>query len=382
MTDENRITPPADAPRKDAQQGADSGGSILGRTLILTDDVGRGERLARNLGGSGPVELHDLYGDAEPPSGSALIVSDVSALTSESVRRLRQALAVARGPGTPFLALIHGNLGRGEIQATALGATRVMAASAASAMLLNAVAALTGSAASVRPSKAWQSQVAEARSTFAALFRGDRAPPPALVESGAVLVNRTVREAKVRDWLNVVASFDDVTHRHCLSVAGLAAEFARTLGLNDADSRHLVKGALLHDIGKAKIPLAILNKPAPLTPEERCEMDRHPALGHAMLRDGGYDALTLAVVRSHHEYLDGSGYPDGLRGAEIPDLVRLITVCDIYAALIEARPYKAPKSAGEAYAILRQMGAKLDADLVRAFGGVSAACENSCRASA
>jgi HD-GYP domain-containing protein (c-di-GMP phosphodiesterase class II) len=85
--------------------------------------------------------------------------------------------------------------------------------------------------------------------------------------------------------------------------------------------------------------------------------------------------MTLAVVRSHHEYLDGSGYPDGLRAAEIPDLVRLITICDIYAALMEARPYKHPKSAREAFAILERMGTKLDGDLVRAFGRVAVACE-------
>ncbi|MEG9528408.1 MAG: HD domain-containing protein [Hyphomicrobiales bacterium] len=159
-------------------------------------------------------------------------------------------------------------------------------------------------------------------------------------------------------------------------------ELAGTLGLKDSDSRHLVKGALLHDIGKAKIPLAILNKPAPLTPDERLEMDRHPALGHDMLRGETYDPLILSVVRSHHEFLDGSGYPDGLRGRDIPDLVRLITICDIFAALIEARPYKAPKSVHEAYAILERMGPKLDADLVRAFGPVAVACETPVRATA
>ncbi|KAA0125633.1 HD domain-containing protein [Methylobacterium sp. P1-11] len=354
----------------------------MGQTLILTDDVERGERLARNLGGGKSVALHDLYGDAVPPAGAALIISDVSALTSESVRRLREALSVTRGPGTPFLALIHGNLGRGEIQATALGATRVMPAATASAMLLNAVATLTSSTPDLRSAANWRHQVKEARSVFASLFRADQAPPAAVVETGADLVNQAIREAKVREWLKIVASFDDVTHRHCLSVAGIAAEFARALGLKEADSRYLVKGALLHDIGKAKIPLAILNKPAPLTPAERSEMDRHPALGHAMLLTGDYDALTLAVVRSHHEYLDGSGYPDGLRGQQIPDLVRLITICDIFAALIEARPYKAPKSPREAYAILGLMNAKLDPDLVRAFGAVAVACDTPRRASA
>ncbi|MGU3662719.1 HD-GYP domain-containing protein [Methylobacterium sp. A49B] len=353
----------------------------MGRTLILTDDLSRGERLARSLGAVGSATLHDLYGDTAPPAGATLIISDVSALTSESVRRLRQALAVARGTGTPFLHLVHGNLERGEIQATALGATRALPASVAGAMLLNAVASLTGEP-SGRTAAIPREGIEGARTAFAAIFRADRCPEPAIVESGAVLVNRAVREAKIRDWLAVVAKFDDVTHRHCLSVAGLAAAFARQLGLNESDSNFLIKGALLHDIGKAKIPLAILNKPAPLTPEERVEMARHPVLGHGMLLGGGYDALTLAVVRSHHEYLDGTGYPDKLCGKEIPDLVRLITICDIFAALIEARPYKAPKAAGEAYAILKTMEAKLDGDLVRAFGGVALACETPLRVSA
>jgi putative nucleotidyltransferase with HDIG domain len=353
----------------------------LGRTLILTDDLARAERLARNLGADGDVALHDLYGGAAPPAGAALVISDVSALTSESVRRLREALATARGPATPFLALVHGNLGRGEIQATALGATRVLPASVAAAMLMNAVATMTGGRIAA-PAGTLRAQAGEARDAFALMFRADSAPAPAIVDTGAALVNRAVREAKIRDWLRVVASFDDVTHRHCLSVAGLAAAFAGTLGLKDSDSRHLVKGALLHDIGKAKISLAILNKPAPLTPDERLEMDRHPALGHDMLRGESYDPLILSVVRSHHEFLDGSGYPDGLRGRDIPDLVRLITICDIFAALIEARPYKAPKSVHEAYAILERMGPKLDADLVRAFGPVAVACETPVRATA
>lgn len=353
------------------------------RTLILTDDIGRGERLARNLAAAHTVLLHDLYGDDAPPLGSGLIISDVSALTSESVRRLRQVLAVARGPETPFLALIHGNLGRGEIQATALGANRALPASAANALLLNTVASLIERGAPRSSARGdLHDQAAAAREVFATIFRGEGAPNVATVESGATLVNQAIRETKIRDWLAVVANFDDNTHRHCLSVAGLAADFARTLGLNESDSRYLVKGALLHDIGKAKISRAILNKPAPLTPDERREMDRHPVIGHAMLVNGNYDPLTLAVVRSHHEYLDGSGYPDGLRGQEIPDLVRLITISDIFAALIEARPYKAPKPPREAYAILKAMGARLDADLVRAFAAVASACEMPQRASA
>jgi len=87
-------------------------------------------------------------------------------------------------------------------------------------------------------------------------------------------------------------------------------------------------------------------------------------------------------VRSHHEMLDGSGYPDGLTGAAIPDPVRLITVCDIFAALIERRPYKMPKSAAAAFQILTDMRGRLDQDLIRAFAPVALSIEGDLRESA
>jgi putative nucleotidyltransferase with HDIG domain len=350
------------------------------RTLILTDDADRGQRLARNLGGGAHIAVHDLYGDEPAPAGAGLLIADVSAVTSESVLRLRRTLSAVRGEGVPLLYLIHGNVGRGEIQATALGATRSLPAMTATAMLLNAVAGLH--AAVVKPPAAAgpQRHVEEARAAFSAIFRGNEPPAPPLVDSGTEIVSRAIRATRVRDWLDVVARFDDVTHRHCLTVAGLAAAFASALGLREVDAHRLTKGALLHDIGKARVPLAILNKPGPLTPEERREMDRHPVLGHEMLTGSGYDAMMLGVVRSHHEFLDGSGYPDGLAAGAIPDLVRLVTICDIFAALIEWRPYKAPKTAEQAYAALTGMGSRLDADLVRAFGPVAAACGSPMRA--
>ena len=343
------------------------------RTLILTDDAERGRRLARNLGGQ-DVAIHDLYGDDPAPEAAGMIIADVSAVTSESVLRLRRTLSAARGRGAPLLYLIHGNLERGEIQANALGATRTLPALNATGMLLNAVASLRAGPAAKPQATGAVRQVEEAREAFAAIFRPNAAPAAPLVDNGTELVNQAIRETHVRDWLAVVARFDDATHRHCLTVAGLAAAFAAALGLREIDAHRLTKGALLHDIGKAQVPLAILNKPGPLDPDERREMDRHPVLGHAMLVDSGYDAPMLEVVRSHHEFLDGTGYPDGLRADAIPDLVRLVTICDIFAALTERRPYKAPKSAEQAFAILVEMGSKLDGALVSAFGPVAAAC--------
>lgn len=335
--------------------------------LILTDDPTGGQRLARNLGGGATV--HDLYDDAPMPLDAPLIVADLSSPDSGSIRRLQKALGIARAPTTPLLYLIHGSVERGEIQATMLGATRSLPASTAIAFLMNAVANLIPTEPPpARPDPAVQ--VEDARRVFNSLFSKE-APSLQLVDEGTHLVDDAVRDMKVRDWLNRVAQFDDVTHRHCLSVAGLAAAFAHSLGLNAADSHLLTKGALLHDIGKANVPLAILNKPGPLNADERRAMNRHPVYGFDMLQGRSYSPITLSVVRSHHEMLDGSGYPDGLKGRQIPDLVRLITICDIFAALIERRPYKMPKSAQSAYQILTEMRGRLDQDLVRAFASVA-----------
>ena len=169
-------------------------------------------------------------------------------------------------------------------------------------------------------------------------------------------------------WLETVRAYDDATYQHCLLVAGLAATFAIDLGFSAADRQHLVRAALVHDVGKAKIPLAILNKPGALDDHERAVMREHAAIGHEILvKAGGFDETVLTVVRHHHEMLDGSGYPDGLKDGAIRDIVRLITVCDVYAALIERRPYRPPMPAAKAMGILYSMEGKLDMALVRAF---------------
>lgn len=100
-------------------------------------------------------------------------------------------------------------------------------------------------------------------------------------------------------------------------------------------------------------------------------MRRHPQIGYDMLvAQGGFSPALLAAVLSHHEMLDGSGYPQGLRADAISDPVRIVTICDVYAALIERRSYKPPMAPAEAFAALVGMGGKLDVDLLRAFGGV------------
>lgn len=191
---------------------------------------------------------------------------------------------------------------------------------------------------------------------------------PAEADAGTETILAAISDCGIRTWLEVIERHDQQLYQHSLSVAGYAAAFGAGLRLTHADQMRLARAALLHDLGKAKIPLAILNKPSRLSAAELAVMRTHPAIGADLLKDqGGFDTATLEVVRHHHEMLDGSGYPDGLAGAAIPDLVRLVTICDIHSALTERRPYRDPLPHREAHTLMQAMVPKLDADLLRAF---------------
>ena len=191
------------------------------------------------------------------------------------------------------------------------------------------------------------------------------------LDEGVAALLRSTREAGISCWVEIVQRYDDATYQHCLLVAGLTAAFAVQLGLTTGKQRMLVQAALLHDIGKARVPLETLNKAGPLTFAEQTQMRRHPTDGYCMLtKQSGLEPGVLDIVLHHHELLDGSGYPDGLRREQIADVVRIVTICDIQAALIERRPYRKPMEAEDAYNLLLAMGGKLDATLVAAFGSI------------
>ena len=172
-------------------------------------------------------------------------------------------------------------------------------------------------------------------------------------------------------WIETVRKHHSQTYQHCLLVTGVAVAFGQHLGLGSADRNRLSVAGMLHDVGKAMVPVAILEKPRALDPDEMAIMKKHPEYGLQVLKCGdGLQPEMLDIVVHHHEYLDGSGYPHGLHAREISDLVRITTICDVYSALVEKRAYKPPLSSQKAYEIIREMGPKLDKDLVREFGFV------------
>lgn len=342
----------------------------MAKLLLISDDPLRAKALLRDLGMAWACCISNLYDDVMPPLDTPdLILSDVKRLTSEAVLRLRQLLTLARGPDVPYLCLLPDDSARSHAHSNMLGASATLGASASPGLIIGVLTELLEQ---VHPAPQAARQYADIAQYFLRdNFVSDREITPDLVDIGTRIVADAVREVGIHSWVQVVRQFDDATHQHCLLVAGLACAFSSTLGLNALDRHRLGKAALLHDVGKIHVPLAILNKPGRLDEAEMAVMRTHSARGHAMLVGKGFDQELLAVVRSHHEMLDGSGYPDRLKEYEIPDLVRLVTVCDVYAALIERRPYRAPMSSNQALSILKDMGGRLDANLVSAFRPVA-----------
>jgi len=174
------------------------------------------------------------------------------------------------------------------------------------------------------------------------------------------------------EWINAIRTHHSQTYQHSLMVTGLLVAFGQQLEVSRADRIRLSVAGMLHDIGKARVPIAILEKRGPLDQDEAAILRQHPQYGFDVLqKTPGIAPEMLNVVLHHHEYLDGTGYPHGLKANEISDLVRMVTIADVFAAMIEWRSHRAGMSCMAAYKVLLDMGPKLDQELVREFHAVA-----------
>jgi putative nucleotidyltransferase with HDIG domain len=161
---------------------------------------------------------------------------------------------------------------------------------------------------------------------------------------------------------------DSATQGHCRRLGHMAIQTGEKMGLRGQTLHDISYAAYLHDIGKVKVPGNILGKEGHLTDEEWEEMKRHPEYGAEILREKEFLSGAAEIVKTHHERYDGSGYPAGLKGDDIPIGARIIAVVDTYDAMTSERPYQQPLSKEEAIAELRaHAGTQFDPEVVEAF---------------
>ncbi len=170
-----------------------------------------------------------------------------------------------------------------------------------------------------------------------------------------------------KQWGDSIESKDRYTQGHCERVAFFSCVLADSAGFNARSLFWFRIGALLHDIGKIIVPTEVLNKPGKLTDEEWTIMKRHPEAGLELVADIDFPGDITAIIRNHHERWDGTGYPDGLKGEEIPFAARILCVADVYDALTTTRSYRPGLTHARAAEIMRSSAGQFDPQLLETF---------------
>jgi len=165
-----------------------------------------------------------------------------------------------------------------------------------------------------------------------------------------------------------IKTVDDYTYMHSVAVCALMVALSRQLNLDEQQTRSAALAGLLHDVGKAAMPLEVLNKPGKLTEAEYLIIKSHPGEGHALLLEAnGVDEIALDVCLHHHEKIDGSGYPHGLSGGAISVYAKMGAICDVYDAVTSNRPYKAGWDPAESIKKMAEWHGHFDTKIFAAF---------------
>jgi response regulator RpfG family c-di-GMP phosphodiesterase len=335
------------------------------RVLIVEDSVDDAELLVRELqrGGYGPlcerVETTAAMQAALARQTWDLVVSDHSVLQFDSLAALN--VLKASGADIPFI-IVSGTIGEERaVQAMKAGASDYL---------------VKGKLARLIPVVGRELADAQER-------RARRAAEQALRdrEQQAVLELAAAYEATLEGWARALDLRDRETEGHSQRVTDLTVRLARLMGISEADCVHIRRGALLHDIGKMGIPDSILLKPSPLSPEEWDIMRRHPAYAQELLAPVEYLRPALDIPYCHHEKWDGTGYPRGLKGEEIPLAARMFAAIDIWDAVRSDRPYRSAWPDQQAREYLASLaGAHLDPKVSSLFLELLASLEGASQA--
>jgi len=347
----------------------------MNRICVIVDKATRAQELRASLDGFFEARFFQLHEIPEAAPEEFTLV-DVGLRNPEHCSELKRWLRMRPRNGQAIFCVRKDSHAE-AVQAYALGATALLArpvsGSAVRAKFSEQGRGQTeaGEDFSLAASPGAAAGASIILDIFEAVMSGGSIDASAIGAAGEAVAD-SIDENGLAPWIDIVRRHHSQTYQHCLLVTGVAVGFARHLGFSRADKQRIAAAGLLHDVGKARIPVAILEKPGPLDDAELSIMREHPLLGLEALRSSpGLQPEMIDMVVHHHEYLDGSGYPHGLEGNSISDLVRTITIADIFGALLERRCYKPPMDGAAAYEILQKMDGKLDRDLVREFRAIA-----------
>lgn len=311
------------------------------------------------------------HSETEGKTNANAVVFCLNRISTTDSARIRRI--AAKLPSRPIF--VFPTYNRDTIdQAQSLGAGECFIVPLDRAALLSAVRQAVNSAVEaswhqLKPSE--EKALRASLQSFEECFRATARSAPLPVDqiySACEKIAENVEESNIDRWLDSLRRHHNSSYRHSMIVCGTLSFFAHHLGVRGEELNRLTIGGFLHDAGKAQIPLEILDKPGKLDPDERQIMSRHPEYSREiLLRENDLDPDVVAMAVHHHEKLDGTGYPDGLKGAQLNDLVRLTAIADVYSALIEQRAYKPALPNEEALGIMSGFTGHLDMVLVKCF---------------
>jgi putative nucleotidyltransferase with HDIG domain len=342
--------------------------------ILISDNLDKSADIGAGLSTSFWVDTLIVGTDSKKlDTAGCVMLIDCDLGTRATVEGLRAILAGTIDPertiflndGKDFKGQVRSNALGGEIVMDRAGDTKILAAEID--RILNTIRP-DGSANSPEAVRNALNQAKRLHQEIAvAVSKGEPLPKDAVEDIGHG-VGEAVGAHGIDVWIDAVRHYHSHTYRHCMAVTGYAVAFGQRMDLNTEDIDLLSIAGLLHDVGKVRIPLSVLDKPAKLTEEEFEQIKRHPMYSREILtKDAQFSGVIIDAAAQHHEYVDGSGYPDGLIGDQISPLVRILTIADIFAALTEERSYKPAFDKRKAFQILTEMGDKLDTRLLAAF---------------
>lgn len=324
-----------------------TGSEVVLRTVLEEQRALLPGRLTVALADPDELDRWSLIGDRGAPDGPVALDLRPGAPDLEALRRMPEAALLEAGRPAPSYA----GRGTGTLERHLLVLPLRWRGTLTGALLVEGDPGVLGTPATVARARQTADEIALALANAQMVTQLDE------MNWGALTALARAIDA-VSPW----------TAGHSERVTLGAVEIGRRLGLNADQLDLLHRGGLLHDVGKVGVPGTILDKPGALTPEELAQIRLHPSIGARILSPITAFRRAIPLVLHHHELLDGSGYPHGLKGDQIPLIVRVLTVSDVFDALVSERPYRAAWEVDRAVAYLREnIGSKFDARAVDAL---------------